>query len=260
MANSLQDTATGAIHFMYRFFTSSDHVENGFLRVDGPDVHHMTHVLRMRNGEDFEAVDETGLVHTCRIEQMEKTLIGARILFSEPAATELPSHIRLYMGLPKFEKMELIIQKAVELGVSEIIPVKTARTVVKLDEKKASTKRERWQTIALAAAKQSKRGRVPKIRELLAFDEALADASTLDHILLPYEKAEGIEESRLFIGKIRAGESIGIFIGPEGGFEAYEAEKAVKAGAESITLGKRILRCETAAITMLSILMFHITT
>ncbi len=245
---------------MYRFFTSSDLIGGEYLTVEGADVHHIRNVLRMKAGEDIEAVDENGLVYTCRIETLEKNVITARILFSEPAETELPSRVILYMGLPKFEKMELIIQKAVELGVSEVVPVKTARCVVKLDEKRSATKLERWKGIAEAAAKQSKRGIIPTVRGVMSFKEALTEASKLDHSIIPYEKAEGIESSRQAIENVKPGESVGIFIGPEGGFEVSEVEDAIASGAESITLGKRILRCETAAITVLSILMFHLTT
>ena len=154
--------------------------------------------------------------------------------------------------------MELIVQKAVELGVYQVIPVATKRAVVKLDAKKAKKKVERWQQIAVSAAKQAGRGIIPAVGEVCTYAQALKYAEELDVVLIPYELAEGMEETKQIIAEIRPGQSVGIFIGPEGGFEKGEVEQAVKAGAEPLTLGKRILRTETAGLTMLSVLMFHL--
>ena len=264
---------------MYRFFISSGAIGGEILTVAGPDAHHIAHVLRMKSGEDFEAADEEGRVYTCRILSVDHELQGdgsensrkgssesksgavirAQILFSEMSGSELRSRIILFQGLPKFEKMELIIQKAVELGAFEVVPVVTARTVVKLDAKKAASKRERWQAIAEAAAKQSKRSVIPEVAPVMTFKEALKKAGALDHILIPYEKAGGMDETKARLKAVRPGESLGVFIGPEGGFEEKEVEEAILAGAAPLTLGPRILRCETAAITTLSILMFQLT-
>ena len=172
--------------------------------------------------------------------------------------TELPSKIYLFQGLPKSDKMELIVQKAVELGVYEIIPVSTKRAVVKLDAKKAGKKVERWNSIAEGGAKQSGRTVIPKVREVMTYKEALTYAKTLDIVLVPYELADGMNKTKEIIGRIEKGQSIGIFIGPEGGFEKEEVEQAMETGAEPITLGKRILRTETAGLTILSILMYHL--
>lgn len=154
--------------------------------------------------------------------------------------------------------MELIVQKAVELGVYEIIPVSTKRAVVKLDAKKAGKKVERWNSIAEGGAKQSGRTVIPKVREVMTYKEALTYAKTLDIVLVPYELADGMNKTKEIIGRIEKGQSIGIFIGPEGGFEKEEVEQAMETGAEPITLGKRILRTETAGLTILSILMYHL--
>ena len=154
--------------------------------------------------------------------------------------------------------MELIIQKAVELGVYEIVPVSTKRAVVKLDVKKAGKKVERWNSIAEGGAKQSGRTVIPKVRAVMTYKEALAYAKTLDVVLVPYELADGMNKTKEIIGRIEKGQSIGIFIGPEGGFEKEEVEQAMEMGAEPITLGKRILRTETAGLTILSILMYHL--
>ena len=143
---------------------------------------------------------------------------------------ELPSKIYLFQGLPKSDKMELIIQKAVELGVYEIIPMATARAVVKLDQKKAAAKVKRWQAISESAAKQSKRLLIPEVKEPVKFSEALKLASDLDVRLIPYELAEGMDGTRRIIQSVKPGQSVAVFIGPEGGFEEAEVELAKEAG------------------------------
>lgn len=150
------------------------------------------------------------------------------------------------------------MQKAVELGAFEIIPVATKRAVVKLDAKKAAKKVERWNSIAEGGAKQSGRTVIPKVNQVMTYKEALAYAKELDVVMIPYELAEGMPETKEFIEQIKPGQSVGIFIGPEGGFETEEVEQAMEAGAKPITLGKRILRTETAGLTTLSILMYHL--
>lgn len=154
--------------------------------------------------------------------------------------------------------MELIIQKAVELGVWEVIPVATKRAVVKLDQKKAAKKRERWSGISESAAKQAGRNVIPEIKQVMNFQEALSYAKSLDVLLIPYELAEGMQATKERIQAIQPGQSVGIFIGPEGGFEQEEVKLAMEAGAYPITLGRRILRTETAGMTMLSVLMYHL--
>ena len=153
--------------------------------------------------------------------------------------------------------MELIIQKMIELGVYEIVPVAMKRSVVKLDDKKAKSKVARWNTIAESAAKQSKRSIMPKVSDVVSFKQAVAMASELDVLLLPYECAEGIEHTRQVIASIGKGKSIGIFIGPEGGFDKDELELATNAGADIITLGRRILRTEPAGLMLMSVLMYN---
>ena len=151
--------------------------------------------------------------------------------------------------------MELIIQKAVELGAAEIIPVAMARSIVKLDEKKAGKKTSRWQGIAESGAKQSGRAIVPEVRQPMSYKQALSYASSLDAIIVPYEKAEGIEQSRALIDELACDDSIrsiGIFIGPEGGFEHSEVELIESVGGIRATLGKRILRTQTAPVAALT--------
>ena len=243
---------------MYRFFITDEQLDGDKLNVSGGDGHHIRNVLRMKAGEDIEAVDAGGMVYTCRIESLTPEGVTARVLFSEPSGAELENEITLYMGLPKSDKMELIIQKAVELGAARIVPVVTARTIVKLDAKKAASRRERWQGIAEAAAMQSKRTRIPEVGDVVSFSKALEEAAGLDRVLIPYECAEDMTYTRSVLKEIPRGASVGVFIGPEGGFEASEVDAARAAGASVITLGRRILRCETAAITTLSILAYEL--
>ena len=154
---------------------------------------------------------------------------------------ELPAKVFLFQGLPKSDKMELIIQKAVELGAYEIIPVAAKRSVVKLDEKKEKGKLSRWQTISEAAAKQSKRRIIPRIHPVMSFEQAVAYAGDMDVKLIPYEMAEGMEKTRELIEAVKEGQTVAVFIGPEGGFEEEEIEKAQRTGIVPVTLGKRIL-------------------
>ncbi len=243
---------------MQRFFVTPDQVGEDKIRIQGSDVNHMKNVLRMRPGEEVMVSDGNNRQYRCRVEDYPEGEAVLAILEAGLVDTELPSRIYLFQGLPKQEKMELIVQKAVELGVCQVIPVQTRRCVVKLDAKKAAKKVQRWQQIAESAAKQAGRGYIPAVSEVMTFQEALAFSEALDIRLIPYELADGMEGTRKILDGIRPGQSVGIFIGPEGGFEKEEVGRAVEAGALPITLGKRILRTETAGIAVLSILMYRL--
>ena len=243
---------------MQHFFVTPDQVQGDRITILGSDVKHMKNVLRMHIGEQVTINDGNNISYLCRVESYQEDSAILHIEEEQMTDTELSSRIYLFQGLPKQDKMELIVQKAVELGVYEVIPVATKRAVVKLDEKKALKKVARWQQIAEGAAKQAARGYIPKVHNLMNYKEALSYAEDLDVVFIPYELAEGMKETKRLIEEIHPGESIGIFIGPEGGFEVEEVEAAIAMGAKSITLGKRILRTETAGLTTLSILMFHL--
>ena len=243
---------------MQRFFVTPDQVGEDKIRIQGSDVNHMKNVLRMRPGEEVMVSDGNNRQYRCRVEDYPDGEAVLAILEAGLVDTELPSRTYLFQGLPKQEKMELIVQKAVELGVCQVIPVQTRRCVVKLDAKKAAKKVQRWQQIAESAAKQAGRGYIPAVSEVMTFQEALAFSEALDIRLIPYELADGMEGTRKILDGIRPGQSVGIFIGPEGGFEKEEVSRAVEAGAMPITLGKRILRTETAGIAVLSILMYRL--
>lgn len=241
---------------MQHFFADRSWVQGDKIRLEGSDVNHMKNVLRMKEGEEVQVSDGTGNAYLCQIEGYEGNQAVLKIREKTEKDTELPSKIWLFQGLPKGDKMELIIQKAVELGAYAVVPVETRRCVVKLDAKKAQKKVSRWQQISESAAKQSKRMLIPEVKNVMNWKEALAFAKGLDVVLIPYELAQGMKETREILAAIQPGQSVGIFIGPEGGFEEEEVRDAMEAGGKPVTLGKRILRTETAGMTMLSILMY----
>ena len=218
----------------------------------------MKNVLRMRIGEEVTVSDGQGKEYLCQVRDFEEEQVQLKIVETKASDVELPSKIYLFQGLPKQEKMELIVQKCVELGIYAVVPVSMKRCVVKLDDKKAASKITRWQGIAEAAAKQSKRGIIPQITKVMTFAQALEYRSTAQVRLVPYELAEGMDRTREIIEQIQPGQEVAIFIGPEGGFDEDEIGKAIEAGMQPITLGKRILRTETAGMTVLSILMYHL--
>ena len=243
---------------MQHFFVTPLQVKDNTIIIEDSDVNHMRNVLRMKPGEQLYVSDGNNRKYLCAVMEYGERHAVARILKEEIAEEELPSKIFLFQGLPKSDKMDLIIQKAVELGVHEVVPVMTKRSVVKLDDKKAEKKAERWREIAKSAAKQAGRGILPVISNVKTFKEALEYGKKMDILLIPYELAEGMKETRAIISSILPGQSIGVYIGPEGGFEKEEVEGAKAAGAQEITLGRRILRTETAGLTILSILMYHL--
>lgn len=245
---------------MQHFFVIPEQVGETEIYVTGQDVNHMKNVLRMKIGEQVEISDGNNKKYLCEVSAYEEEQAVLRILEIKEADTELKSRLYLFQGLPKNDKMELIVQKAVELGAYEVIPVSMKRCVVKLDAKKAAKKVERWNSISESAAKQAGRSIIPKVSDVVSYREALERAEQLDVVLVPYELEEGMAETKKLLHQIQPGQSVGIFIGPEGGFEREEVEQAIEAGAHPVTLGRRILRTETAGFTMLSILMFELET
>ena len=244
---------------MYQFFVEPNQICGKIITIEGSDVNHIKNVLRMKPGEEISVSNGMdGKEYRCGIVSMEEERIICELRFVKEDGMELSSRVYLFQGLPKADKMELIIQKAVELGVHEIIPVATKRCVVKLDEKKAGSKITRWQAIAEAAAKQSKRRIVPRVDNVMSFAQALKRASQMEVKLIPYELAEGMDKTKSIIEHLQPGQDIAIFIGPEGGFEETEIDNALAAGIQPITLGKRILRTETAGFTVLSWIMYQL--
>lgn len=275
---------------MYRFFVerSGIDMENGLCRITGKDVNHIGNVLRMRQGEQIllsTGEREDPVEYLCEIVEIRPDDVTARILDLQKHARELPLDLYLFQAVPKGDRFETVIEKSVELGVHGIVPVLSARCIVKLDEKRALKKTERWNALALSAAKQSKRAFVPAVERPVTWSGAMELARGMDRVLVPYENAEGISHTRDVIADLgrlcipargetadRRGDngagtenavrrrpgSVGIFIGPEGGFEEREIDQLMELGAEVITLGHRILRTDTAGIAVLSMLMLHL--
>lgn len=242
---------------MYQFFVEDHQVRENTILITGPDVNHIRNVLRMKPGETIRVSDDSGRAYFCRITELAADEVRAEIDGADERGTELFSKIYLFQGLPKKDKMELIIQKAVELGAYEIIPVAMKNCVVKLDEKKAQDRGKRWQAIAESAAKQSKRTIIPQVRMPVSWKEALTLAKELDVTLVPYENERGMEATRELLGSLKLGQRIGVMIGPEGGFAPEEIGMArEQEGMYCISLGRRILRTETAGLAALSMLVY----
>ena len=244
---------------MSNFFIENGNIDGENAYVTGSDVNHIKNVLRMKESDEIKLSTGDGLLYTAVISEFLADRIVCRIIDCEGGSSELPAKIVLFQGLPKKDKMELIIQKAVELGVYEIVPVMMKRTIVKLeDNKKEQKKLERWRTISLTAAKQSGRAIVPEVSDFITFNEAVKRAEGLEYNLIPYENEKGMDRARELIKEVKDKKSIGIFIGPEGGISEDELEIAINAGAKPISLGNRILRTETAGLALVSVIAFEI--
>ncbi len=241
---------------MYQFFVEPGQIHKTEVVITGSDVNHIKNVLRMREGEEVRISDNAGRDVFCQISGIGQEQVTLTIL-KEAEGTEPSLKITLFQGLPKGDKMELVIQKAVELGVFEIIPVAMKNCVVKLDEKRAKAKQARWQAIAESAAKQSKRSMIPNVGMPMGFAQAVEYARKLDVRILPYENQRGMGHTREVFGSIKKGSSVGIFIGPEGGYDSKEIALG-KEDMEMVSLGDRILRTETAGLCALSMLMYAV--
>lgn len=246
---------------MYQFFVEPGQINmaDKSVVILGGDVNHIRNVLRMRVGEEFDVSNgQDGRVYRCAVAAFEEDRVLCELRFIKEDNVELPSRVYLFQALPKADKMEFIIQKAVELGVYQVIPVEARRCIVKLDDRKAASKLARWQGIAEAAAKQSRRAAVPEIKQVVSFEEAVDCAARMPVRLIPYELAEGMGRTRDLFEALRPGEDIAVFIGPEGGFDPAEVKLAAEKGIEPITLGRRILRTETAGMTVLSWIVYQL--
>ncbi len=243
---------------MHHFFVKPEQIEGRLVRITGPDVNHGRQVLRLKEGENLLISDGAGRDYVCAVKALEKDCITAGILREDEEKRELPAAITLYQGLPKQDKMELIIQKAVELGVARIVPVATEYAVVKLDGRREEAKLKRWQAIAENGARQSKRSRIPQVGEVRTFKDALLEGGKAGLCLFAYEHEEGMAGTKRELAKVRAGQEIALFVGPEGGFSQAEVKMAREAGFAPISLGKRILRTETAGLALLSVLMLKL--
>lgn len=253
---------------MQHFFVSPSQINGHTIVITGEDVNHIKNVLRMKPGEEISignGADDNE--YRASIKEIKDDEIICDLLFVKEDGVELPVGITLFQGLPKSDKMDTIIQKAVELGAVRIVPVATERAVVKLDAKKAASKKERWQKISEAAAKQSKRAVVPEVTLPMTMSEAVNMAASMNAAAIPYELENGMDGMKAFVDRVKslAGNKdtkpeVAVFIGPEGGFADEEIELAGNAGITPVSLGRRILRTETAGMTVLSILMYALET
>lgn len=240
---------------MYNFFADETQKQGNCFIITESDFNHISNVLRMKTGDEI-LVSCNGKASLCNIE-IFSDYIKAEIKEENYHNTNLPIKLHLFQGLPKSDKMELIIQKAVELGVEEITPVEMNRCVVKIEEKKKKSKKERWQAIAESAAKQSKRVVIPRVNDIISYKEFLGKTEELSVLLVPYENKDGMKATKEALSLIKNGDTVGILIGPEGGFEAKEIDLVTEKSGKIISLGSRILRTETAAITALGMCMLY---
>ena len=247
---------------MHHFFVKKENFTDGRVCISGEDYNHAVNVLRLNTGERVLISDHEGQDFICLVEEKEETdresFLWLKIEKEAEENHELPAKVVLFQCLPKSDKLEFIIQKAVELGVSGIVPVASKNCVVKLDDKKAASKLKRWRTIAESAAKQSMRSLVPVIHEPVSFKEAVELMEDYDVRLIPYENEKGIDSICEAIVNFIPGRSIAVIIGPEGGFDRLEVSMAERHGIMPVSLGKRILRTETAAISILSLIMIRL--
>ncbi|MGL5677718.1 MAG: 16S rRNA (uracil(1498)-N(3))-methyltransferase [Cellulosilyticaceae bacterium] len=242
---------------MPKFFVEPQQVNETFIRIEGENVNHMKNVLRLVVEDEILINDRQGNDYKCIISEIEQHHIIAQIQLKSTSETEPSVEVTLYQPLIKGEKIEWVFQKAVEIGVTHIIPVMTERCVVKIEtSKKIQAKLDRWNKITEAAAKQSGRGIVPVVAQPMTFKEAIVHQKTHNiKSIIPYEN----EDKRGIRDVLQASHSLkyGIFIGPEGGFTEAEVAYALEAGVQSVTLGKRILRSETASLVALTNIMYE---
>ena len=241
---------------MHNFFVDEKNRQGDFYCITDSDFNHIKNVLRMKIGDEF-LVSVNGKSDLCVLEELTGDSAVAKIREENYQDTSLPVKLYLFQGLPKADKMELVIQKAVELGVEGVIPVEMNRCVVKIEEKKKKSKQSRWQAISESAAKQSKRTVIPQVFDVMSYKQAMEKAKEMDLFIVPYESKDGMASTKNALSEMKKGMKVGILIGPEGGFEEKEILEAENNGGKIVSLGKRILRTETAAITALSMCMLY---
>lgn len=236
---------------MPRFFVPSSGFDGDTVTVLGDDAFHMARSLRMAVGDTVTVCDMHGNEHLCRLESLRDDVCRMTILESKESDTEPPVDVTLYMGYPKGDKLELVIQKAVELGVCEIVPFFSERCVKQPRADREEKQNARQCRIAQEAAKQCGRGRIPKVGFPISFSDVLSAVSSYDAMLFCYE-GDGTHSLKEVLQRYKSAKRIAVIVGAEGGFSLSEAEAAVAAGCESVGLGRRILRCETAPMCVLS--------
>ena len=244
---------------MYKFFVSGNQICSNNMKIVGEDVNHIANVLRLKSGEQIIVCNkDTGKSYISKIDEINKDYIICKIVEDIIESTESYVNIDLFQGIPKMDKMEYIIQKATELGVKNIFPVNLERCIVKLDSKSEIKKIERWQKIAEVAAKQSKRDKIPAIKNIVNIKNICQEIKKYDIILIAYENEEKNKLKKVLKDLDREKKlNIGIVVGPEGGLTEKEVQQLTDLGAKSVTLGKRILRTETASLMILSDIIYE---
>lgn len=244
---------------MQRYFLDATAFLGDHVRFSGDELHHISRVMRYSTGDRVIACNDKGQAHLVEFTQVNKDEVTARIIEELVEERELPVSITLAQGLAKGEKMDLIVQKATELGAMKILPFTSSRTIVKLNDKKESNRIARWQKIAKEAAEQAHRNRVPSILEVVSYKQLLTLSKEYDLALIAYE-LEDQQMLQVLLDKLGdgSGKKLLIVIGPEGGFSEEEVALAVEQGMQSISLGRRILRTETAGLAALAIIGHHL--
>lgn len=245
---------------MPRFFIKENQIQNNQITIIGEDVNHIKNVIRKQIGDIIEICNQDNeKSYKCEIEKIEEKQITTKII-EELKSQESNIKVDIYQGLPKAEKMEFIIQKSVELGANAIIPVNMKRCVVKLDSKSEEKKIERWQKISESAAKQCGRNNIPEVKHLVNIKDICNKIKDYDAMIVAYEneKENTLKQELTKLKNKQKNLKIGIVIGPEGGLEENDVKLLKESGAEIITLGHRILRTETVALNMLSIIMYEL--
>lgn len=245
---------------MSRFFVQKENInlQKQIIKISGSDANHICGALRMNEGDEIDITDGYGNGYDGRILSASKNEIIISYDKQYRIQSEPDYKVTLFQGLPKKDKLELITQKAVELGAYEIVPIEMERSIVKLDNKKKDKRLARLNEISKSAAIQSGRGIIPRVENILSFKEAIKKAMELDFILVPYELSKDDKNTKEVIKQINKDARIGIFIGPEGGFSLEEIKQLESIGGKKISLGKRILRTETAGLTTLSMLVYEL--
>ncbi|NLC38910.1 MAG: 16S rRNA (uracil(1498)-N(3))-methyltransferase [Clostridia bacterium] len=243
----------------YHFFVKPEQIRHRQVFINGPDVVHLSRVLRLSIGDTVTVSDGQNRVYVCKLELISRDLVRASIIHQLTGTFEPPIEVVLLQGLPKADKLELVIQKGTELGVSRIIPLITHRTVVRLDADKAASRLARWQRIALEAAKQCCRGKIPQLEGPLDFFSALSSLDRDYLLLVPWEEERSRTLKEVLLAAKEAGRSkIAVLIGPEGGLTSREVELARSHGGVPVSLGPRILRTETAGLMVACAVLYEL--
>ncbi|MGI6065138.1 MAG: 16S rRNA (uracil(1498)-N(3))-methyltransferase [Bacillota bacterium] len=242
---------------MARFFVEPSQVNNGIITILGTDVHHISKVLRLKEGDLVEAADSTGNVYRTELQSVHVNSVELKILSTILSPSEPEVEVYLLQGLPKGEKIDFIIQKCTEIGVKKIIPITTERSIIKLTPEKGEKRLKRWQRIATEAAKQSGRGSVPEVYPVTEMGQALAMLPPDTVIIMPWE-GEQVVSIKEVLTTLKPEGTFALVIGPEGGFAREEVALAQKAGAQVVSLGPRILRTETAGMVALALVLYEL--